>query len=96
MTLRDRHIEVTDKGGRGHSSPGLAAHAGCCTLERAASTPECTRPGARCTVVAKRVKRATTPTGAQGFGGEGELSRNGRQLNGPVWENRRACEGTSN
>ena len=58
-------------------------------LERAASTPECARPGARCTVVAKRVKRAMTPTGAggqgqgeaeapqeestQGFGGEGEL-----------------------
>ena len=89
----DRHIEVTDKGVRGHSSPGLAAHAGCCTLERAASTPECTRP----------VKRATTPTGAggqgqgeaeapseestQGFGGEGELKagRNGGEKPTAEW-----------
>ena len=96
---RDRHIEVTDKGVRGHSSPGLTAHAG----ERAASTPECTRPGARCTVVAKRVKRATTPTGAggqgqgeaeapqeestQGFGGEGELraGRNGGERPTAEW-----------
>ena len=43
IKARDRHIEVTDKGVRGHSSPGLAAHA----LPRAASTPECTRPGSR-------------------------------------------------
>ena len=33
-------------------------------LRWAASTAECTKPGARCTVVAKRVKRATTPTSA--------------------------------
>ena len=63
-----------------NSSPGLAAHAGCCTLERAASIPECTRPGARCTVVAKRVKRATTPTGAGGQGqGEAEVPQKKKQ-----------------
>ena len=103
IKARDRHIEVTDKGVRGHvrghSSPGLAAHAGCCTLERAASTPDREHAARRSPRGSRgRRHRWAGGGGRRRKGSEGKAQVGtvvkGQLLNGPVWENRRACKGS--